>query len=343
MHTRVNKIQFEQIRDFGQVFNTGFTFIRQHFKRLFMHLLSIGGPFLLVGVGVSALLLVRMQSWSAIPTPDAVGITSMPFSFSEIALSYAVNILSFLVGMVMITSVINAYIKLYKESPDPQPDIQLGEVWGQVRKDFWRMAGQLFLLHLMAILLFGLLAGFAFMVFTSGSSTGAKIGFGFLYFLGGFALFCYLMPYFVGLFITQNYFERTGFFESVSRVFYLIKGEWWLTFGLGFVNTIIMYVIFFVCYLPFYIVMMISMVMQAQQGDTPDFSSLTWVMVGMTVCLTVGYLVMFIVHYVMAAVHYHNLLERKEGGSLLAKIETIGLQQPVATAPTDFYDEEEKY
>ncbi len=341
------KIQFQEIRDFGQVFNTGFTFMRQHFKRIFMHLLSIGGPFLLVGVGVSALLMVRIQNWSSVSTAEGTSagrsLGNLPFSWNEIGLSYLINIVSFLVGFVMITAVINAYIKLYKESDEINPAIALSEIWTQVRKDFWYLTGQMILLYLTILIIFGSFFGLAFLAVTSGSGTGTKVALGILFFFGGLILFCYVMPYLGGIFISQSYFERKGFFASMARTFYLIKDNWWLTFGLGFVNTIIMYAVFFVCYLPFYFVMMVSMITQAGRGTTPDFSSLTWVMVGMTVFMTLGYMIMFIIHYVMAAVHYHNLLERKEGGSLLAKIQTIGVSQTSTTAPVDFYDEEEKY
>ncbi len=334
------KIHFQEVRDFGQVFNVGFTFIRQHFKRIFLHLLSLGGPFLLVGVGVSALLAVRMQSWTIGDGGSAGG--RWPFSLAEMGLSYAINILSFLVGFVMITAVVNAYIKLYNESPSANPDITLGDIWAQVRKDFWYLAGQLFLLYLTVVLITALMVGLAFLMFSSGSSTGLKALFGFLFFVGGFVLFCYLMPYMGGVFISQSYFERNNFFTGISRTFYLVQGNWWLTFGLGVVNTIIMYVVFFICYIPFYFIMMFNMITQMNQSGGPNFSSMTWVMVGMTVLMTFGYLVTFIIHYVMTAVHYHNLLERKEGGGLLARIQTVGTTQST-TAPVDFYDEEEKY
>lgn len=336
------KIYFQEIRDFGQVFNTGFTFIRQHFKRIFMHLLSLGGPFLLVGVGVSALLMVRMQRLSFGDTVENTYSNTLPFSFAEIGLSYLINILSFLVGFVMITAVINAYIRLYKESPLENPEFSLGEVWTQVRKDFWYLTGQLFLLFLLLLVISVLMVGLGILLFDSGSSTGLKVGLGFMYFIGGFVLFCYLMPYLGGIFITQSYFERTNFFTGLARTFQLIKNNWWLTFGLGVVNVIIMYVVFFICYLPLYFLMMISMFASIDKSSSTNTSSMTGVLVGSVVLLTLGYLVTFIIHYVMAAVHYHNLLERKEGGGLLAKIQTIGTQ-PSATAAVDFYDEEEKY
>ncbi|MDJ1495662.1 hypothetical protein QNI19_22190 [Cytophagaceae bacterium DM2B3-1] len=331
------KIQFQQIRDFGQVFNAGFAFMRGHFFRIFRYLLSIGGPFLLVGVGVTALLMIRMQSWTTSVSKGSV----LPFAWTDFGITYLVNLLSFFVGFVMITAVINAYIKLYIESPEVNPDIQLGEVWSQVKKDFFRLAGQLLLV---SVFIFGL--NILFLVLPGLLGTGmTSVGIVLLGFFIGFGLFIFLMPYVVGVLITQIYFGKTSFLKNIARTFSLVQGNWWITFGLGFVNTIIMSTVFFICFFPFYLIMIISMVsqMSSNPGQTPDFSSMTVVIVAMIVFMTLGYMATFIIHNVMAAVHYFNLEERKGGGGLLTKIQSIGSGDNSLKSPVDFYDEEEKY
>ncbi|MDJ1480102.1 hypothetical protein QNI16_06360 [Cytophagaceae bacterium YF14B1] len=324
------KIQFQQIRDFGQVFNAGFAFMRGHFFRIFRYLLSIGGPFLLVGVGVTALLMIRMQSWTTSVSKGSV----LPFAWTDFGITYLVNLLSFFVGFVMITAVINAYIKLYIESPEVNPDIQLGEVWSQVKKDFFRLAGQLLLV---SVFIFGLIILFFVIL--------ELIGLELLVFFIGFGLFIFLMPYLVGVLTPQIYFGQTNFFKNISHTFSLVQGNWWMTLGLGFVNSIIMNTVFFICFFPFYLIMIISMVsqMSSNPGQTPDFSSMTVVIVAMIVFMTLGYMATFIIHNVMAAVHYFNLEERKGGGGLLTKIQSIGSGDNSLKSPVDFYDEEEKY
>ncbi|MDJ1503940.1 hypothetical protein [Xanthocytophaga agilis] len=332
------KIQFQQIRDFGQVFNAGFAFMRGHFFRIFRYLLSIGGPFLLVGVGVTALLMIRMQSWS---TSVNTGGGVLPFAWTDFGITYLVNLLSFFVGFVMITAVINAYIKLYIESPEVTPNIQLGDVWSQVRKDFFRLAGQLLLV---SVFVFGVNILFFVSVGAIGEST-ISAGAVLLVFFIGFGLFIFLMPYLGGVLTPQIYFGQTNFFKNISRTFSLVQDNWWMTLGLGFVNTIIMSTVFFICFFPFYLIMMISIVSQisSNPGQTPDFSSMTVVIVSMIVFMTLGYMATFIIHNVMAAVHYFNLEERKGGGGLLAKIQSIGSGENSLKSSIDFYDEEEKY
>ena len=334
---QAQKIEFQQVRDFGHVFNDGFLFVRQHFKRLFTHLLFIGGPFLLVGVGVSTAGLVRMQGLTA----ARANTSDIVFPWQDLAFSYLVNIFSFLIGFVMTTGVVNGYVELYKESPDREPDIQLGAVWAKVKSNFWRLSGQIFLVNLLLIAVTAAVVGLGFLVFSSNSGTGTKVVFGILYVLSLMLLFAYLAPY-LGVVITQTYFERSVFPRNISRTFYLIKDNWWLTFGLGVVCVIVMYGILMVFYMPFYFIMMFNTLLNAKSGSF-DMSSMVGVTVAMTIALTIGSLIIYIIHYVMAALHYHNLLERKESVGLLDKIQSLGMVQASSAGAADFYGEEEKY
>ncbi len=332
MNKQTPKIDFYQIRDFGQVFNAGFSFLGQNFKQLFLHQLSIGGPFLLVGAGAQSFLTLQFQS-----------LLKQDTDWTNMGISYLVNIISFVIGWVMISAVINSYIKLYQESPDSKPDIQLGQIWDQVKKDFWWLLGRTILYYLVFTLIVGAIVGMGFLVFTSGSSTGFKVGFGFLYFLGTGSLILYLCPY-MGLFMTQSYFERTNFSTSISRTFYLIRNYWWLSFGLGVVNAIIMGVISGILSWPFMIVTGMQGLLQASEGtNAAGFSSMVVINVIAIFARTLSYLLTLSLHYVMAAVYYHSQLELKDGTGLLNRIQSIGNEQATKQAPVDFYDEEEKY
>ncbi|MCU0355096.1 MAG: hypothetical protein MUD08_15365 [Cytophagales bacterium] len=327
------KTEFRQVRDFGEVFGVSFEFIRQNFKPLCTGVLYIGGPFLLVGSAVLTLMLVRTVS---LVPGEGTGFDAVAFG-----VTYFVNILSLLAGAVMITSVVNGYIKLYMESPEAKPQIGVNELWRQVRQDFWWVAGRLFLLSVLAFVYFGLLIGMGVAVFASGSSVGLKVAFGFIYVFGLIAAGMYFYVYGFCIFPTQSYFERTSLGGSFSRVPYLVKGHWWQTFGVAFIGSIIQSVVASILYLPFYFILIFAGLFSIQSGGTPNTSLLTVAGVGMSVGLTLGYGMSFIINFVLMAVQYYNLLEGKESTGLLNKIESLGTV-PTA-AKTDFYDEEEKY
>jgi len=342
MQTQPIKTEFRRVRDFGEVFGTGFTFIRENFKPLALAVLYIGGPFLLVGSAVMTLILVR--SSSLMPNPETGSGYGGSSFLIEFALSYMINILSLLAGAVMITAVINGYIKLYMESPDARPKIQVSEVWQQVKTDFWWLAGRFFLLTILVFVYFGAVIALGVLIFGSGSTLGLKILMGVVYVLGAVVLSMYLYTYFYAIFPSQSYFERTSFGESISRTFYLVKDNWWQTFGVVFVGGIIQSFVAGILYMPFYFILIFAGLFSTIEGGSgsPNTALMTFAGVGMSVGVALGYGLSFIIHFVLQAFQLHNLLERKESTGLLTKIESIGSVQSTSAA-VDFYDEEEKY
>jgi hypothetical protein len=134
----LNKIEFRKKRDFGEILNVSFTFIRQNYQPIFKSLLFIAGPFVLVGSVLPGLLFSP-----SIGTEEA--------GFSQIDLTQViVNILSFVVGSVLAVGVVYEYMLLYDKNTGTP--VKTGEVWKAVRKSFFRL---LFTLIGMSVLLGG--------------------------------------------------------------------------------------------------------------------------------------------------------------------------------------------
>ena len=331
------KTEFRPVRDFGEVFGVAFEFIRQNFKPLCTGVLYIGGPFLLVGAAVITLMIVRIVTLMPGSGNDDLNANAITF-----VVTYFVNIVSFLAGAVMITTVINGYIKLYMESPEAKPQIGVSELWQQAKKDFWWVAGRLLLLALAAFVYFGLLIVLAVPIFASDAGVGAKVALGILYVFFAIAAATAFYVYGFSVFPTQSYFERTGVGGSWPRIFHLVKGNWCQTFGVTLIGSILQSFVASILYLPFYFILIFAGLFSIQSGGSANTSLLTFAGVGMSVGLALGYGLSFIIHYVLMAVQYYNLLERKESTGLLHKIESLGTVQ-TAPARTDFYDEEERY
>ncbi len=339
MHTQSVKTEFRKIRDFGDVLGVSFGFIRENFKPLTLGVLFIGGPFMLVGGAVMTLMVVRTST---------MGTTSQGSSsfIAEFGISYFVNIMSLLAGAVMVVGVVNSYIRLYMASPDNKPKIQLNELWQDVKKDFFWLAGRLLLLTLLVFVYMAAVGGLAYLVFNSGiQSTGLKVFLGIIGFFGFLALTMYLAVPVYGLFPTQSYFERTGFAVSISRSFYLVKHQWWQSFAIIFVGGMVQGIVASVLYMPFYFILVIGGLFSTMQpgGGTPNTSLMTFAGVGMSIGLALGYSLSYIIHFVIQAFQYYNLLERKESTGLLDKIQSLGTVQATPAGAADFYGEEEKY
>lgn len=339
MYTQSVKTEFRRIRDFGDVLGISFGFIRENFKPLTLSVLFIGGPFMLVGSAVMTLMLVRTSTISTTPQGSSSVI-------ADFGLSYFVNIMSLLAGAVMVVGVVNSYIKLYMASGDEKPKIQVNEIWQEVKKDFFWLAGRFLLLTLLVFVYMAAVGGLAYLVFNSGiQSTGLKVFLGITGFFGFLALTMYLAVPMYGLFATQSYFERTGFAASISRSFYLVKHQWWQSFAIIFVGIMVQIIVASVLYMPFYFILIIGGLFSTMQpgGGAPNTSLMTFAGVGMSIGLALGYSLSYIIHFVIQAFQYHNLLERRESVGLLDKIQSLGTVQASSAGAADFYGEEEKY
>ncbi|MDE5417292.1 hypothetical protein L3049_04660 [Labilibaculum sp. DW002] len=188
-----NKLQLEKNRDFGELFNDTFLFIKYNFKNLLMGMIYFVIPFaLLQGI---ALGVYQYQALSSI----SMGQVSNPFTNgggSAILITYLFMLITYSFSM----SFVMQYIKLYKSAEGN--DIELKQVWklmlGVVPKIF------------LTIIVIGLISG---------------IGFIFLLIPGIYLMICF------SLVIPIIVFQGDSLGEALSACFSLIKNNWWLTFG----------------------------------------------------------------------------------------------------------------
>lgn len=116
--------------------------------------------------------------------------------------------------------------------------------------------------------------------------------------------------------------ERKKFFESVSRCFYLIKNNWWFTFGLLIVLSIIQGFLSFIFYIPSYIVMFFSAI-SGFNYDGQGGNGVSEILFIITTIISSLVLIFYTISVVGIAFQYFNLVERKEATGLLSKIDSI--------------------
>ena len=141
----------------------------------------------------------------------------------------------------------------------------------------------------------------------------------------------------LSLFFIVKMVEGTGFADTVSRCWHLIKGKWWSTFGLLFVMTLLLYAVLFA----------VGLVTAALAGGMAALvsgaSSPLFVVV--TSVLTTGLMLFFYPPLLLVlAFQYFNLVERRDGTGLRSLVGQLG--QPAPAAPRNASlraDEEGEY
>ncbi len=207
-----NNFQLEKNRDFGELFNDTFLFIKYNFKNLLMGMIYFVIPFaLLQGI---ALGVYQYQALSSL----TIGQTSNPFTNgggSSLLITYLFMLITYSFAMAFVFQ----YIKLYKSTEGNE--IELKQVWklmlGVVPKIF------------LAIIVIGLMSG---------------LGFIFLIIPGIYLMICF------SLVIPIIIFEGDSLGEAISACFSLIKNNWWQTFGFLLILGLIAGALQFVFQLP---------------------------------------------------------------------------------------------
>ena len=297
-----NKIEFMRYRDFGQILNSTFEFIRQNFLPLLKSLIFIVGPFLLI----TGILLGFYQK----SVLTIFNITS--FSQTGI-IALLLIILIFLVTQMMLTTVYS-FILIYLSKTEFTP-ISIEEIWDSVKQHFYKVLGLntviffLFLIYLTVFLLI--------IVAVSGGTSGSGLGI-FLFFIL-FILLVFIMVKMCLAYMIMLY-ERIGIWASIQRSFYLTKNKWWFSFGLIFVLSLIQSLMGFIFQIPQYIIMVTTMF---NSLDGSGVSGVTEILIMLTSIIAAFQYLLFSLIIIALAFLYFSLVEQKEGKGLIERIESI--------------------
>ena len=217
------KLEFKKKRDFSQIINDTFVFLRQNVKPLLKIYFIFCGLFVLAGM-LSALL----QQYKTVNLVNG-GNTVSAFGFGKLyGMEYFLMILFALLSYASMTVAILSYITLYVQKDKQIPTID--EVWAYFKYYFFRVFGSSVLL--------GLMLGVGFV----------------LCLIPGF----YLFP-FIALIMPIMVIENGTLGYSFGRSFKLIKNNFWLTFGTLIIVWIIVYAAMSLIVLPTTILSMIGL------------------------------------------------------------------------------------
>jgi hypothetical protein len=203
-------IELRRVRDFGEIINDTFTFLKENFKPLFKALFIICGFFVLAGAATTALTQLKLVGMTTTKfNPDTYDSATTAYSYVTAAI---VNAFILVFAQLSIYLVTLCYIAVYLERKDKQPTF--AEVWGFFKYYFWRALGSSILMVLL------MAVGFLLCVIPG----------------------IYLMPPLYLLF-PIIVMENTSFRYAFNKSFTLVKDNWWTVFGVIVIMSIIVSVL----------------------------------------------------------------------------------------------------
>jgi hypothetical protein len=315
-------IKLHRTRNFSRKVNATFEFIKQNFKSLSKAIIFIAGPSVLLSIALMGSFMGDFFSVISTENSNPDGLEHLVTS-PAFWLQGFLMLVFFMVTTVMSLSAINQYIVLYDQKKTNNIDVN--DVWERVRSSFWSYVGALFLFFILFMVFYTFLA-----IAIAGLAAISPA----LFFLGMLALYGSVIYFGVGasmtLFIMT--YEKKGFFESLSRSFKLIHGEWWNSFGFYIIIYFIMSSIAMIFILPIYIYMIIMIMHSVSEGDqaNPFSPAMQWTIL---VFFGVYYMVSVFLQLlpnIAVAIQYFNLVELKESKGLISEIESIGETPPAA-------------
>lgn len=197
-------IELRKFRDFGQIINDSFTFLKENIKGLLVAVLVICGFFMILGT-ITSVFTITNKTYAASLSSDDYYIHSRAVTYflSVILYLFIVMLAHFCIFLVTY-----CYISVYIQKNNTAP--LLAEVWGYFKYYFWRTLGGGMLIFILSCIgyLLCLIPG------------------------------VYLMPIF-SLTIPVIVIENASVRYSFNKSFRIIKNNWWMVFGVLFIMWII--------------------------------------------------------------------------------------------------------
>ena len=302
------RIELAKPRDFGEVVNDTFTFIKQNFKPLITCFFTFCGIFLLGSVIAASLQQIRLAD--ALNNASAYG-TETPTIFSNlriIGVEYVATVVFVMLTYMTLLVTVLSYIHLYKDKGNVPPTT--AEVWSYIKYFYWRVVAVGLILTVATALVFGL-----FILFGYGSRSLSFIIFG--------GIVCFFLLFWIypiaSIMFPILVIENGSIGYAIRQSFRLIKDHWWVTFGTLFVIALITGACAGLVALPLAVANGISMALSIKGGM--HFNKI--LMVGTAIIQHLAY-VFYIIPVVAAALCYFNLTEVKEGTGMLNRISKFG-------------------
>ncbi|TCC97647.1 hypothetical protein [Pedobacter hiemivivus] len=277
-------LELKKAREFGEIINDTFLFIRQNFKPLLKVFAYLCGFFILAGMIAGIIQQLEMETTlNGLKQGKASWQTTMAtlFTFNYLL----VAILSFCSSAAILVSTLS-FIALYiqKGNVAPTPD----EVWGYFKYYYFRV----FFSNIIVILFVSL--GFLFCLLPG----------------------IYLFPA-MSLLLSMMVLENTNFQYAFNRSFKLLKNQWWVTAGAVLIIWVIAYACMSFAAIPTLVLKMGGAFFPGIEGWSKMFT-----IIG--VALQYLSYVFMMIPVIGVSLCYFNLVEIQESTGLMDRINQFG-------------------
>ncbi len=315
--------EFRRVRDFGQLLSGLIEFLRGNWKNLGKSLVFIAGPLLLImGVAGGSLSNEIFALFQQRPA-DLVN-----FSDNILLLAAEVGIifLTYFLAGAAVLAVTNEYILM--SMGDEMENFTVSLLWGKISA---RIGSHLATFLAVNGLIVCVGMGLAIMVGLLSLGEGIGIAIAVIIILIS-------LPFLVYFFIVLSLFpairviENIGIVDAIRRSFFLMKKFVMASLGLYIVTGIIQFIIEIVFTIPFYIFQIIATISSLPEAGgamdgASEYGPVFKFMYAATGVFSVA--AGLLLNSMAVSVHtlqYFNLVERKEGVGMMAKLDLLGKQ-----------------
>ena len=319
------KIVLKKVRDLGGIFGATFGFIKRNFKTLFGSLLFFAGPFLLIAAVISANMFGSSLGFNRLFKG------SMSSFYGEFIISYLIILLVTFIGLTVYNVILNKNL-IENEKLNDGEKLTIQQTTINFFPDFWRVFGNTLLLILVGIVFIAVIAlifgGLFALAGGDGSNSAGVIVLLVIFFLCFFVLAIIFGPIIsfipmAAIFVCQR--DGIAIFAAIKKVFYYMKGNFWNTWVVMVVGFLTYMVMGAIVQIPMFIVAIITAFSRIKvnngSGMTEEGTSIVLVAV-ISICTLLSHGVRVVLN-LMVLYQYNHLEEKKEGLSIIDKINQI--------------------
>ena len=282
------KIELQQVREFGEVFNATFAFIKQEIKPLGTAILVFVLPIILL---MSILMVYTTSSaFGTLSNPAMVQTSGFIIKLLEMYLGLFI-VAIVLQTMIMVT--IYSYISLYLKDKE---NTGISALFSEILKNFFPVLGASVLSGLVIVI--GLIC-----CFLPGIYLGVSLSF----------------------FLVALVVEKNGIGNAFSRSFTLSHKQWGWTFLILFVSIIMIYVISIILNIPGFIIGFASVFHNLKNPVNPYEKFGMAYVIYTSIVSSITYLIYTIPAFLLAF-QYFSIVESMEKHSLIKDINEIGAE-----------------
>ena len=316
------KIELRKERDFGEIINVTFQFLRQNLRTLGKGMLFILGPAaLLMGLASAG----SLTQWNDLMlSPDDL----TGFDPAGIMLFVMVFVVMAMFTSVLAILVVCGYIVLYQDRG--RNAIEIGDIWRLVLHEFPGVMGLVLLVGVVFFVIYmGIVVPIGIFIGIGSPVAAALVGI--LAFFGGMAAMVYFMVTY-SLAFPIRIRESTGLIEALRRSHYLIKRNWWSTFLVVFISYFLMMILGLLFNLPRYALSFMDTYFSLSGEAQPWY---WWPTVIASIVGTLGSALLYAIPLTAIMVQYYSLVEKKENKGLLDRIEGLSTEESGASPDHD--------